>query len=79
MREGLRQAMLGRMKALQANITTLNMIADELEKSANLLDAQPKAKDMRGLALRQRAKVLEMQNLFAALQKIYSERYHHEA
>ncbi|MDE4915121.1 hypothetical protein PQI07_31305 [Methylobacterium sp. 092160098-2] len=60
MSEGLRQAMLGRMKALQANITTLNMIADELEKSANLLDAQPKAKDMRGLARRQRVKVLEM-------------------
>jgi len=38
MNEGLRQAMLGRMKSLDVNIKALNTTADELMRSAFLLN-----------------------------------------
>lgn len=79
MNERLREAMLGRMKVLRTNIEASNTIADELMRSANLLDGQPVAQVLRGRAQRRRVKVLEMQGQFAALKKVYSERYHREA
>lgn len=41
MNEGLREAMLGRMRALRVNIQALNATADELSRSAILLVGNP--------------------------------------
>lgn len=79
MSEDLREAMLGQISAFHANIATLTTAADELVRSANLLDGRPTAVLMRDLARRQRVKVLEMQGQLAALKQAYTERFHREA
>ena len=71
MSEDLREGMFGRISALRASIVTLNTIADELLRSANLLNGRPTAALMRSLAQRQRVKVLEMQGQLAALVEIH--------
>jgi hypothetical protein len=74
--EGLREAMLGRMNALRITIAALNTTADELVRSANLLDGQPVAEALRGRAQRRRVKVLEMQGRLVALSERYAAQFH---
>jgi hypothetical protein len=75
MNEELREAMLGRMEALRVNITALSTTADELMRSANLLDGQPVAEVLRGRAQRRRVKILEMQGRLAALRVRYAAQF----
>lgn len=67
MSKDLREAMLEQMAVLCTSITNLNMSADELVKSANLLDGQPVSGAMRDVARRQRVKILEMEGQLAVL------------
>jgi hypothetical protein len=76
MNEGLREAMLGRMDALRITIEALNTTADELVRSANLLDGRPVAEALRGRAQRRRVKVLGMQGRLAALSERYAAQFH---
>ncbi len=75
MNEELREAMLGRMEALRVNITAFSTTADELMRSANLLDGQPVAEVLRGRAQRRRVKILEMQGRLAALRVRYAAKF----
>lgn len=75
MNEALREAMLGRMKALRANVVALNRAADELVRSADLLDGEPVAEVLRGRARCRRVKVLEVQARLAALRARYAARF----
>lgn len=79
MNEAFRKAMLGRMKALRANVMALNTSADELVRCANLLDGQPVAQVLRSRAQRRRVRVLEMQGKLAALKRVYFEHDHGDA
>ncbi|AYO83231.1 hypothetical protein ABID82_003379 [Methylobacterium sp. PvP062] len=75
MNEGLRKAMLGRMKALSVKIAALNTTADELVRSAILLDGEPIAQTLLGRAQRRRVQVLVMQGRLAALRERYDTRF----
>lgn len=75
MSEDLREAMLGRMSALCSGIAALSRTADELARSAHLLEGGPVAERMRGHARRQRIRVLEMQGRLAALSHAYTKRF----
>jgi|GEM_PF-3001033 len=75
MNERLQEAMLGRMVALCTSITNLTMSADELVRSADLLDGQPLAGAMRDVARQQRVKILEMEGQLAALNVALTDRF----
>lgn len=78
MSQGLRDAMLDQMAVLGTSITTLNMSAGELVRSAGLLDGQPASDAMRNVARQQRVKILEMHWHLAALHEEYATRFHSE-
>lgn len=75
MNEVLRDTMIGRMEAPRVSIEALNTTADELMRSANLLDGQPVAEALRGRVWRRRVKVLEMQGRLAAVGQRYATRF----
>lgn len=75
MSKAIREAMLGAMVALCNRIVASNAVADEMTRSANRLDGRPTAEIMRGIARRQRVKVLEMEGQLAALNDSYDKRF----
>ncbi|MEG9524188.1 MAG: hypothetical protein MIL41_00090 [Hyphomicrobiales bacterium] len=79
MSEGLREVMLGRMRALRVTIEALSETADELMRSAGLLYDRPVANVLRDRARRRRVKVLEMQSRLTALRQRYATRLQSEA
>lgn len=70
--------MLSYLYTLHSGIIALEVMVDELVRAAEA--SQDEAADiMLTVARSHRVKILEMQGQFAALKKVYSERYHREA
>lgn len=75
----MRLEMLAYLDTLHKGIVALEVMADELIEAARTSTDPDAADIMVTVARRHRIRVLEMQGQFAALKKVYSERYHDES
>jgi hypothetical protein len=74
----MRLEMLSHLNRLQSGMVSLEVMAHELVRAAEVSPADA-ADILLAVARGHRVKILEMQGQFAALKKVYSERYHREA
>lgn len=74
----MRVEMLSDLNRIHSGIISLEVMVHELVRAAEVAPADA-ADILLAFARGDRVKILEMQGQFAALKKVYSERYHREA
>jgi hypothetical protein len=74
----MRLKLLSYLNALHKGIIALEVMVDELIQAAEMPPNET-TDIMLTIVRDHRVKILEMQGQFAALKKVYSERYHREA